>query len=46
MKKQERYAVTAAKQTLNAWPGMLRSDGYEYGVQDIIHLPLPQEPEA
>ena len=30
---------------LNAWPSALRLDGYEYGVQDVIHLPLPKEGE-
>jgi len=30
---------------LNAWPGALLLDGYEYGVQDVIHLPLPKEGE-
>lgn len=29
---------------LNAWPSALRLDGYEYGVQDVIHLPLSKEP--
>jgi hypothetical protein len=34
-------AIAAA---INAWPGMLRIDGYEYGVPDIIHIPLTKEP--
>jgi hypothetical protein len=30
---------------LAAWPNALRLDGYEYGVPDVIHLPLPKDGE-
>lgn len=30
--------------SLNAWPGMERFSGYEYGVPDVIHLPITTEP--
>jgi hypothetical protein len=38
-------AKAAVASAINAWPGMLRIDGYEYGVQDVVHLPLTQPAE-